>query len=265
MRRLWPELMVLVLFLTGDILWNGMASAAAGAAAGLVSFLVLLLFHRRKPGLLLEGLLFGGVTALGTVVSFPGGTVILMELLLGVILLSSSFLGLNIMERMAGGLGKGLVSASGSQVLSVALGSVFTVHAAVYALLVSQGSGGTVLGIALFTVLYLGAIKYSSRSIRKHEIASLPTLSRRENGVTVLLRNDEPLGEFKLTDEGAGTAAVFSPVLSAVIPEFLKALGSSLKQNGFRWVVIHDWAGDELELEIDGFTSFDGKWKKRLQ
>ena len=37
---IWPELLVAVLFLAGDLIWDGTAAGIAGAAAGVISFLI---------------------------------------------------------------------------------------------------------------------------------------------------------------------------------------------------------------------------------
>lgn len=124
MIGLWPELLVLLLFLASDFFLTGMAAAAGGLGAGLVSFLVLLVAGRRKPSLLVEGLLFGGVTALGVVVDFPGGNLILMELVIGVIFLISVPLGWDLLEKMTGKYGRGLLLRGFGGVLALALGMV---------------------------------------------------------------------------------------------------------------------------------------------
>jgi len=263
-KSLWPELLVLALFLAGDVFCDGMVSAAAGVAAGVVSFLVMLLFRRRKPGLIVEGLIFGGVTALGEILSFPGGNLILMELVAGLILLSSALFRWNIMERMAGGMGKGFVSSAGAKILTITLGGVFFIHSVTFALLSAYGSGGTVFGIVLFVVLYLVALRYSRGRIRRAERASFPRLVSRDGGDAFLEEGGSVLGKMRVTENGGGIVQVSSPVLSVPAPEFLKTLEVCLRSNGFRFVHIEGWQGDELDLEIDGYTEYGGKWKKRI-
>jgi len=55
-------------------------------AAGLLAYLILLAFKKNRPGLIVEGFVFGGITALGEAVNYPGGT--LIHLFSGVLPLS---------------------------------------------------------------------------------------------------------------------------------------------------------------------------------
>lgn len=264
MTALWPEFLVLVLFLAGDLLWSGIASAAAGLAAGILSFLVLLLFGRRKPGLIAEGVVFGGVTALGEIVSFPGGTVILMELVLGLILLVSVLFRWNIMEKMAGGMGKGFISSEGQGVLTAAMGAVFTLHSMIYAVLDWNGAGGLLTGISVFAGLYLIALRLSSKRIREAERAALPVIMDGPGDRSALKKNGSVLGTMILNDRGRRTAAITEPTLGVAPGEFLRDLEICLRRAGFRFLVLDDWQEDVLELEMDGFTKVQGCWKKPL-
>ena len=264
MTVLWPELLVLVLFLAGDLFWDGMASAAAGAAAGVVSFLVLLLFRRKKPALILEGFVFGGITALGETVAFPGGTVIFMELILGLILSFSALFRWNIIEKMAGGLGKGFISSAGQGILTAVMGGIFTLHSVVYAILTYLGAGDLLTGVILFAVLYIAALKLYASRIKEADRSEMPILFKdREDGF-VLKKKNENLGTFALNDKGRGTAVVSGVSTQVSTGEFLAALEKCLRREGFRFLLVHNWQEDELELEMDGYSRFQEFWRKPL-
>ncbi len=264
MTALWPELLVLVLFLAGDLFWDGMASAAAGAAAGVLSFVVLLFFKRRKPALILEGLVFGGITALGETVAFPGGNLIFMELVLGQILLFSALFRWNIFEKMAGGLGRGFISSAGQGILTAVMGGIFTLHSVIYAVLTYMGAGDLLAGVILFAVLYIVALKLYSSRLKEADRRGIPVLLKdREDGY-VLKKQNENLGTFALKDNGGGNAIVSGVSIQVSTGEFLTALEKCLRREGFRFLLLHNWQEDELELEMDGFSRFREFWRKPL-
>jgi len=265
MKKLWPELLVLVLFLLGDILWDGLASAAAGVAAGLLSFILLLAFRKKKPGLIIEGLIFGGVTALGELVDYPGGTLILMELALAVILLVSVFSGRNILAGMAGGLGKGLFSDQQSRILSKTLGFVFLIHSLLCTILALLGFFNWQTGGFLFLAGYLLALKLSKPGMKNAALDSLPVLVEEEESICRLETHGSVVGKLTLTDENS--TSVTARIISMELPphDFLSKLEIAMKRRGIRGLIIECWNWDEIELEMDGFVKNEGKWRKRLQ
>ena len=262
MKTLWPELLVLVLFLIGDIFFTGLEAAAAGVVAGLSAYLVLFFTGKKKPALIVEGFVFGAVTALGTIVQFPGGSLILMELVLGLILLISVPVGWNLLERMSRGLGKGLFSSEQARIMSIALGSAFTLHALVFAGLHLMGFGNPWIGIVLFSVLYIVSLRLSAgkmRSLRKEES---PAISDTGDGLFKLTLKNDLLGTFRLTD---GSLAEVSEVhLQVEEHRFLSNLEVCLKKLGFTSVSISQWQESELELQMRGYSLFDGKWRRTL-
>lgn len=263
MKKLWPELLVLVLFLLGDLFWNGLASAAAGAAAGLLAFGILLIFKKKKPGLIVEGLIFGGITALGEFVDYPGGTIILMELVFGVTLLVSVLLGKNLISKMAGGFGKGLFSEAQSRVLSIILGYVFFSHSVLCTILALTGFLNWMTGGTLFIFMYLSALRMSKSRMKSAIKDSLPALQE-EEGVYRLKAEGQTFGRIRLTDED-GTAVTAEIVSIESKPyEFLKQLETVMKKRGIRIFTIDCWSWDEIELEMRGFAILDGKWRKRI-
>ena len=264
MKKLWPELLVLVLFLLGDLLWDGFASAAAGAGAGLLAFLILLAFKKKKPGLIVEGLIFGSITALGELVDYPGGTLLLMELVFAVILLVSVVSGKDIIARMAGGFGRGLFSEQQSRVLSVTLGSVFLLHSLLCTVLVLLGFFSWLAGAALFVVMYLMALRMSKAGMKSAVLDSLPMLLK-ENGDIYCIEVDGLVtGKIQIIEEVGSAATVEIVVVETEPHKFLRQLEVALKRRGTRNLTVDSWTLDEIEMEIQGFVRFDGKWRKIL-
>ncbi|MCP4647207.1 MAG: hypothetical protein GY852_05630 [bacterium] len=263
MRKLWPELFVLGLFLLGDFLWDGLASAVAGAGAGILAFGILLLFKRKKPVLILEGLLFGGVTAVGEFVNYPGGTLILMELIFGVVLTASSLLGRDIISGITGGLGKGLFSLEQSGILSLTLGSVLLIHSVLSTLLALTGLLNWWVGGALFALIYTVALKQSRAGMKKAELDSLPQLI--EEGELFRLRaGGTTLGSVHLTVEGTSQGIIEIAALDGSSYKFLDFLETACKRRGLRTISVDCWPLDEIELEMRGYSFAKGLWQKRL-
>jgi len=257
MAALWPELLVAVLFLVGDIFWDGSAAGIAGFAAGVVSFLAFLPFGVRKPGLLAEGAVFG-------VMAFLGAGLIHAEALMGILLLLSAFLRWNLPGRMAGGALKGLLGKDGVRVMSFSMGTVFLLHAVAYAILEREGVGGTVNGAILFAAMYFSALAVTSRRLRKRTAASRPVITMMEGETAVLQINASEVLTFILSSPGARKAVV--EFLSPKVPDsrILKALSCALRIDGYDSVVITQWNGDSLDLEMDGFRETPGGWMKPL-
>ncbi len=264
MKKLWPEFLVLGLFLLGDVLWDGLASAAAGAGAGVFAYLILLFYKIRKPGLIVEGLLFGGITALGTFVAYPGGTIILMELVLGAILLVSLITGRNLIAAMAGGLGKGLFSESQYRILSIVMGSVFLLHAVVCTILALSGFLSWWIGGILFLLFYFPALGFSRSGMKKAVLKSIPELVEQNDGSHVLKAEGRTSGKIRLTGETSNTTIVQMISMELKPHEFLKQLEIAMKRRGVRGLSIDCWDTDEIELEIQGYAKINGVWKKRI-
>lgn len=264
MRKLWPELLVLVLFLAGDMLWNGFASAAAGVGAGLLAFVILLLFKKKKPALIVEGLLFGGITALGEFFSYPGGTLLLMELVLGVALFTASILGKDVLSRMAGGFSKGLFSEQQSAILSKTLGSVLLIHAALCTLLAFGGYLHWWSGAVLFVLIYMIALRKSRTKMKSSARNSLPVLVEEAEGVYRLEKQGTICSRLRLTDEDGIIVDAEVLTLEIAPHDFICIFEEALRKNGFHGIAIDNWPYDEIELEMKGYSLLDGKWRKRL-
>ncbi len=264
MRKLWPELLVLVLFLAGDMLWNGFASAAAGVGAGLLAFVILLFFKKKKPALIVEGLFFGGITALGEFFYYPGGTLLLMELVFGIVLITASFLGKDIISRMAGGFSKGLFSEQQSGILSKALGSVLLIHAALCTLLALGGYLRWWSGGVLFILMYMIALGKSRTKMKNAAQNSLPALVEEAEGLYRLEKQGTFCGSLRLMSEDGIIADTEVVTLEIAPHEFISILEETLRKKGFRGIAIDTWPYDEIELEMKGYSLLDGKWRKRF-
>jgi len=254
---IWPELLVAVLFLAGDLIWDGTAAGIAGAAAGVISFLALLPFRRRKPGLIAEGALFG-------IMAFLGAGLIHAEALLGALLLLSAAFRWNLPGRVAGGMLKGILGEDGTRLFSLFMGAVFMLHAGAYVLLERAGLGGTLNGAILFAALYLPALAVTSRRVRKITQYSRPVVSVMEDGTAVLLSDGSELLSLRLRRQGERIAAV--EFLSPKVPgsRIIVELSKALSLDGYEMMTITQWEGDPLDLEMDGFSETPQGWIKRL-
>lgn len=262
---LWPELTVLLLFLAADLIWSGMAAAAAGVAAGVASFTALFISGRKKPSLLIEGLIFGGVSALGELIAFPGGNLILMEIVLGTILLVSIPFGWNLMGRMAGDLGRGFFSNARSNVLAAAMGFVFTLHGGLFVLLSLNGAGSLLAGAVLFAALYAAALRFSSKRMREAARSEFPELIEAGDGRTAVREGGETLGRFSHDPGPAGILRITGLEADVPLHRFLSAMEKALAAAGHSAVLITGWEGDGLELEMNGFVEYEGGWRKGLR
>ncbi|MEA3267035.1 MAG: hypothetical protein U9P42_08880 [Candidatus Fermentibacteria bacterium] len=264
MKKLWPEFLVLGLFLLGDVVWDGLASAAAGAGAGILAYLVLLFFKIKKPGLIVEGLLFGGITALGEFVDFPGGTIILMELVLGAILLVSMIIGRNLITALAGGLGKGLFSRSQYRILSMTLGSVFLLHAALSVVMALYGFLSWWSGGILFLLLYFFALGLSRSGMKNAVVKSMPELVEENEGNYRLEAEGRTSGKMRLAGESSNATTIQLISMELRPHEFLRQLEIAMKRRGVKSLAIDCWDRDEIELEIQGYVKINEVWKKRI-
>ena len=265
MKTLWPELLVLALFLTGDLFWDGYASAAAGVAAGLLAFIILLAFKKSRPGLVVEGFVFGGITALGEAVNYPGGTLILMELVFAAVLLVSVITGGDIISHLTGGIGRGLFSRRQSQILSTTLGTAFLLHSVVCTALAMFGKLELWSGGILFAVVYLLSLRASRSKMKKAVLETLPLLVEEQDGVYRVEKLGEMSGRIKLPEEAGTIFTVEIVSIHAKQHEFLKQLEAVAAGLGKPGIALEKWTGDEIELEMRGYTQTGGNWRKRLR
>ncbi len=264
MKKLWPEILVLVLFLLGDLLWDGLNAAFAGVTAGILAFSILLCFKKKKPALLVEGLLFGGITALGEFVDYPGGNIILMEVIFGVILLVSAFSGKNLLMKMAGGLAKGLFSESQARILSMTLSSVLLLHSTICTILALTGLLSWWLGAVLFFVIYMIALRLSQSGMKKSIQESKPVFVETDHDSFVLKKVEVILGEIRFSRD-MSTMVITEVVSIGLKPhEFLRQLEIAAKLVFIKNLNIENWELDEIELEMQGFSNIEGVWKKRI-
>ncbi len=263
-KAFMPELVVLALFLTSDLFWDGYVSAAAGIVAGIVAFLLLLVFKKRKPALVIEGLIFGGITALGEFVDYPGGTVILMELVIAFVLLISLLFGADVISKMLGDIGRGLFSQRQSRVLSITLGSVLLVHSLVSTVLAVSGLLTWWIGGIVFLLLYLPALRLSGSRMKSAVTDSMPLLVEDGEGVFKLVAEGMVSGTIKLPAEAE--TVVTADICSVEVPshEFLRQLEAAMRNRGLPGMILNGWTRDEIELEIAGFILINGKWRKRF-
>ncbi|GEM_PF-1443107 len=263
-KKLLPELLVLALFLTGDLFWDGYASAASGVAAGLLAYIILAVFKKSRPGLIVEGLVFGGITALGEAVNYPGGTLILMELVFAVVLLVSVLAGGDIISHMTGGIGRGLFSRRQSQILSTTLGAAFFLHSAVCTALALAGKLEWWSGGILFAAVYLLSLRASRSKMKKALLETVPLLVKEQDGVYCVEKLGAISGRVRLPEEAGIVFTVEIVSIHTEQHEFLKQLETIATGLGKPGIVLKNWPGDEIEPEMRGYTQTGENWRKRL-
>ena len=246
------------------MLWNGFASAAAGVGAGLLAFVILLFFKKRKPALIVEGFLFGGLTAAGELIEYPGGTILLTELVFSLILLLSVLAGKDIVSRMTGDFGKGLFSATQSRVVSITLGSVFFFHSVLCSVLALFGCTSPWIYGILFVLVYVLASKSAKKQMKSAAQSDLPVLVANGDGFFTLERENRPLGGVRLISESGRAALLEITSLDSEPHDFLSQLQVALRRRGIKSFTISSWSFDEIELEMAGFINSEGKWKKMI-
>jgi hypothetical protein len=260
MRALWPETLLAVLFLAGDLLFTGIAAAAAGASAGVLAYLVSVLSGRPKTVLLLEGLALSAITLIALFTSFPGGAFILSELALGAFLLLSGLRGRPALTAIAGSIGRGMISEREESLLSVFAGGAFLFHGAVSAVLASFGHGEAILSIALLLPVFLTTGALSGRRLREFRKRSLPALERSDDRV-FLSAGGVRLGEVRV--QGDGAVAIVEVV--DMEPGNLPHLEKALARLGHRSVLVTAWPHDPLLLSMNGYADAGPNWRKILR
>jgi hypothetical protein len=263
-KKLLPELLVLALFLIGDLFWDGYTSAASGVAAGLLAFIILAAFKKSRPELIVEGLVFGGITALGEAVNYPGGTLILMEFVFAVVLLMSVITGGDIISHLTGGIGRGLFSRKQSQILSTTLGAAFFLHSVVCTALALAGKLEWWNGGILFAVVYLLSLRASRAKMKIALLETVPLLIEEQDGVYRVEKLGAMSGRVRLPEEAGSVFTVKIVSIHTEQHEFLKQLETVAVGLGKPGVALDNWAGDEIELEMRGYVSVDQKWIKRF-
>ena len=256
-----PELLLAGLFILGDLFLEGTAAAVATFAAGVLAWVVSLLAGRGRIALLLEGAVLGGLTMAALLTSFPGGALALTEVVLGGFLLVSGLAGRPALERLGGGLARGMLSKGEGVILSLYIGGGVLAHGAVTAAMTEPGESGGVLLTALLP-LFLAVSGYAARRRLKGLSRSLlPRLQGSPGGEQTLVSPEgRVLGRILVTGEG-GAASVRVKELD---PAGLAALEAVLAAGGYRSLLITEWPGDTLPLEMSGYSGSRGRWLRRL-
>lgn len=262
MAGLWPELLLALLFLVGDILFTGVKAAAAGALAGFIAFTAARIAGKRKPILLVEGLALSAVTLAAELLSFPGGALALAGIVLGAFLFVTGLRGRPALAHVAGPMVGRLISDEEGAVLSVFAGGAFLVYGAATAALSASGRGGQVSGLVLLPAVMALAGVLSGRRLRKLRERSVPRLAEPEgSGLSTLSVRGLPAGRVKVTEEGS-VAVVEVHELEA---ESLALLEKALARAGYRSLVVTAWPHDPVHLEIGGYSGGGGHWRKVLR
>lgn len=260
MRALWPEVLLAVLFLAGDLFFSGTAAVAAAASAGAIAYLASLLAGRRRTVLLLEGIILAALSLAALLTSFPGGPFILFELVLGAFLLVSGLLGKPALEAVTGSLAKGMIPSEGGSFLSAYAGGAFLFHGALSVLINVLAGADTLLCALLSLPVFVAAGVLSSRRLGRIRKLSLPVLEGAGDGMT-LKAGGKRLGE--VTVHGEGSAAAVAVI--EMEPGNLPLLERALARLGHRAVLITAWPHDTLLLSMSGYSEAGPNWRKILR
>lgn len=264
MKKYWAELLILILFLVSDLVWDGLASALATVFAGILAFLVLLISGTKKPMLLLEGLGFGILIFVGEFVTYPGGKILFFELIFALILLVPAIFKKNILQKFMGSLGKGLFSAKEAFRLSLILGFIMLSHAVICTILALTGFFSWWVGAILFVSIYLVVLKKTKRGTLQLAEKSLPVLKSESEGNYSLEVGSVSLGKMSIVYENPSSVLIEVISIESSVHELLWELEKALRILKVRTISIINWHFDEMELEMDGYVIFAGKWKKKL-
>jgi len=263
-KKYWPELLILVLFLVSDFVWDGLASAIATASAGILAFLILLVSGKTKPLVLLEGIGFGLLIFIGDFVTYPGGSILFFELIFALILLVPAIFKKSILQKFMGSLGKGLFSEKEALRLSLILGFILLSHTVICTVLALTGFFSWWVGAILFVSIYLIVLKKTKRGTQQLAEKSLPVLKSENDGNYSLEVGSASLGKMSIIYENPSSVFIEVISIESSVHELLWELEKALRILKVRTISIINWHFDEMELEMDGYVIFAGKWKKKL-
>ena len=266
---MYPTLIVIAGYLAADIFLGGYTAALAVFALGLGEFFFLLIFRGAKhTALILEGAVLASAGLGGEMLAtrgYSGAGYVLLELILAGVLLISTAQGkpwlASQMKRVAGfSAGREF-----SGEMSIVIGLVFLSHGILLAILiVLKGSVPLIPAILSFGVLYLLAIFHLRIKQRRRSEECAPLLRRGDEGKLILELSGEKLGSMMLEP---GTVTIVTEVeITENLPvhRFLETLELYLKYQGCRAVRFTVWNGDDITLEMSGYTKTPTGWNKIL-
>lgn len=262
-------LLVLAGYLAAEIFLGGYVAAGAVLLLASGEFLFLLGVRKEKHlSLLAEGAVLSAVLLAGerlASMGYGGGGFVLLELVLGGVLTGSALAGRpwleSRMKRLAGfSAGREFAGEA-----SLALGLLFLVHGIFIGILMLASGGVPVLPAALaFLVLYAGAVMYIRKSQRMRVARNTPRVTVGDDGKAALEVGGRKLGSMELH---SGPAAIVTGIEledGVKAHEFLQAMEHHLRNLGCRAVRLPAWNGDDLALEISGYSKTSTGWNKLL-
>ncbi len=266
---MYPTLIVIAGYLTADIFFDGYTAALAVLFLGFGEFLFLLLFRGTKhPTLILEGAVLASAGLAGDMLAsqgYGGAGYVLLELILAGVLLISAARGkpwlASQMKRVAGfSAGRAF-----SGEMSIVMGLVFLSHGILLVILiVLRGRVPVIPAILSFVFLYALAVLYLRKKQRKKSDRNAPRLLRGNEGKLILELSGEKLGSMVLKP---GTVTIVTEVeITENLPvhKFLETLEGYLKYQGCRAIRFPVWDGEELTLEMSGYSKTPTGWNKIL-
>lgn len=266
---MYPTLVVIAGYLAADIFLDGYTAAFAVFALGLGEFLFLLLFRGTKhTSLILEGAVLASAGIAGDMfagLGYSGAGYVLLELILAGVLLVSTAIGkpwlASQMKRVAGfSTGREF-----SGEMSILMGLLFLLHGIILAvLIILTGKVPAIPAVLSFAVLYVLAIFYLRKKQRKRSKRNTPRLLSGDEGKLILELSGENMGSMVLKPGAVTIVTEVEIAENLQIHKFLETLEGYLRYQGCRAVRFPEWDGDELTLEMSGYSKTPTGWNKIL-
>ncbi len=266
---MYPTLIVIAGYLAADIFLDGYIAALAVFALGLGEYLFLLIFRGTKhPALILEGAVLASAGLAGEMLAargYSGAGYVLLEIILAGVLLISTARGkpwlASQMKRVTGfSAGREF-----SGEMSITMGLVFLSHGILLAVLIVLGGRVPVItAILSFGILYVLAIFRIRNKQRKRNEEYTPRLVKGDEGKLILELLGEKLGSMTMKPGAVTIVTEVEIAENHKVHKFLEILELYLKLQGCRVLRFPVWDGDELLLEMSGYSKTPAGWNKIL-
>ena len=266
---MYPTLIVFAGYLASDIFLDGYIAALAVFSLGLGEFLFLLLFRNRKhTSLIMEGAVLAVAGLAGDMLGargYSGAGYVLLEFVLAGVLLVSTARGkpwlASQMKRFSG-------FSTGREFcgeMSIVMGLLFLFHGIfLTVLIVLNGSVSVLPAILSFIVFYVTGVFILRRKQRKKSIRNEPRFLKGDEGKLILELSGEKIGRMVLKPGSVSIVTEVEIEENCEVYEFLEILEKCLKHQGCRAVRFAAWDGDELPLEMSGYSKTPAGWNKIL-
>lgn len=266
---MYPTLVVIAGYLAADIFLDGYTAALAVFALGMGEFLFLLLFRGTKhPSLIIEGTVLALAALVGDMLTargYGGAGYVLLELILAGVLLVTNARGKPWLASRMKSIAGFSTSREFSGEMSILMGLLFLSHGIFLSILiVLNGRVPVITAILSFAVLYALAVFYMRKKQRRVIQKDTPRLLKVDEGKLILELFGEKLGSMVLKPGAVSIVTEIDISENCQVYEYLEALERCLGHMGCRAVRFPVWDGDELTLEMSGYSKTSTGWNKIL-